>query len=197
MSTEEDREALDGAVSRLSRYVNAGSIIHTASSYRTSDGTVHVIEFDDLRTVLDAARRPVQGEYEAGYAEGFHDGLSTPRGTAEDDRTPAPAPDVQELIAEAREWPRDGINEGRLINTLADALEAAEKELAMRRSESADFERERDEAVAAHDAEVRAAAWDEGFSRGFYAGQSYPDGADASEPDIDNPYRKEQENNNA
>ena len=40
-------------------------------------------------------------------------------------RAPAPAPDVQELIADAREWPRDGINEGRLINALADALEAA------------------------------------------------------------------------
>ena len=39
-------------------------------------------------------------------------------------RTPTPAPDVQALIADAREWPRDGINEGRLINTLADALEA-------------------------------------------------------------------------
>ena len=39
--------------------------------------------------------------------------------------TTSPAPDVQELIAEAREWPRDGINEGPLINALADALEAA------------------------------------------------------------------------
>ena len=45
-----------------------------------------------------------------------------------------------------------------------------------------------------HDRVVAERAWDEGFSRGFYAGQSYPDGADASEPDIDNPYRKEQEN---
>ena len=48
--------------------------------------------------------------------------------------------------------------------------------------------------VAEHDRQVAERAWDEGFSRGFYAGQSYPDGADASEPDIDNPYRKEQEN---
>ena len=51
--------------------------------------------------------------------------------------------------------------------------------------------------LAEHDRQVAESAWDEGFSRGFYAGQSYPDGADASEPDIDNPYRKEQENNNA
>ena len=50
---------------------------------------------------------------------------------------------------------------------------------------------------AEHDRQVAERAWDEGFSRGFYAGQAYPDGADASEPDIDNPYRKEQENNNA
>ena len=40
---------------------------------------------------------------------------------------------------------------------------------------------------------VAEAAWDEGFTRGFYAGQAYPDGTDASEPDIDNPYRNEQE----
>ncbi len=32
--------------------------------------------------------------------------------------------DVAELIAEARTWPRDGVNEGALINALADALEA-------------------------------------------------------------------------
>lgn len=48
-----------------------------------------------------------------------------------------------------------------------------------------------------HDRLVAERAWDEGFTRGFYAGQAYPDGTDASEPDIDNPYRKEQENNNA
>lgn len=51
--------------------------------------------------------------------------------------------------------------------------------------------------LAEHDRQVAERAWDEGFSRGFYAGQAYPDGTDASEPDIDNPYRKEQENNNA
>ena len=45
-----------------------------------------------------------------------------------------------------------------------------------------------------HDRQVAERAWDEGFTRGFYAGQAYPDGTDASEPDIDNPYRKEQEN---
>lgn len=51
--------------------------------------------------------------------------------------------------------------------------------------------------LSERDRVVAERAWDEGFTRGFYAGQSYPDGADASEPDIDNPYRKEQENNNA
>lgn len=51
--------------------------------------------------------------------------------------------------------------------------------------------------LAEHDRVIAERAWDEGFTRGFYAGQSYPDGADASEPDIDNPYCKEQENNNA
>ncbi len=30
---------------------------------------------------------------------------------------------AEELIEEAREWPRDGINEGRLINSLADVIE--------------------------------------------------------------------------
>lgn len=38
------------------------------------------------------------------------------------------AEEVRELIAEAREWPRDGVNEGWLINALADALEAATRE---------------------------------------------------------------------
>ena len=33
--------------------------------------------------------------------------------------------DVQALVDEARLWPRDGINEGPLINELAAALEAA------------------------------------------------------------------------
>lgn len=48
------------------------------------------------------------------------------------------------------------------------------------------------DALREHDRVIAERAWDEGFSRGFYAGQSYPDGADASEPDIDNPYLKEQ-----
>lgn len=38
------------------------------------------------------------------------------------EQTP-PADDVRELLAEARQWPRDGVNEGALINALADALE--------------------------------------------------------------------------
>lgn len=40
---------------------------------------------------------------------------------------------IEELIAEAREWPRDGVNEGRLINGLADALEqvTAERDAAL------------------------------------------------------------------
>lgn len=33
---------------------------------------------------------------------------------------------IKDLIADAREWPRDGVNEGRLINGLADALEKSE-----------------------------------------------------------------------
>jgi hypothetical protein len=33
-------------------------------------------------------------DYEAGYTEGFHDGLSTPRGSAEDDRAEHPEPPV-------------------------------------------------------------------------------------------------------
>jgi hypothetical protein len=33
--------------------------------------------------------------------------------------------ETRALIDEAREWPRDGINEGRLINALADALEGS------------------------------------------------------------------------
>src|SRR5690606_21236574 len=37
----------------------------------------------------------------------------------------SPSEDVQALIDEARTWPRDGINEGPLINALADALEAS------------------------------------------------------------------------
>lgn len=36
----------------------------------------------------------------------------------------------EELIAEARSWPREGINEGPLINALADRLERAEKVIA-------------------------------------------------------------------
>ena len=94
--------------------------------------------------------------------------------------------DYTDLIADARVWPRDGVSKGPLINALADAIEALVKG-------SAKLPENSDE----HDRQVAERAWDEGFSRGFYAGQSYPDGADASEPDIDNPYRKEQENNNA
>ena len=36
--------------------------------------------------------------------------------------------DREDLIAEARYWPRDGVNEGRLVNALADAVEALVKE---------------------------------------------------------------------
>ena len=36
--------------------------------------------------------------------------------------------DHEALIAEAREWPRDGVNEGPLVNALADAIEALVKE---------------------------------------------------------------------
>ena len=60
-----------------------------------------------------------------------------------------------------------------------------------------EWESEFDRWLFEHDRLVAERAWDEGFTRGFYAGQAYPDGTDASEPDIDNPYRKEQENNNA
>lgn len=93
--------------------------------------------------------------YVAGYAAGFH-------------RTPAPTSDVQTMIHEARilgerewqaHWP--GCAQ-RALSRLADALEAlvkerdqairdlddAEKHARMRASESADFERERDELAA-------------------------------------------------
>ena len=65
---------------------------------------------DDLEGYADLSWWYPQAE--AILSAGFH-------------RAPAPAPDVQALIDEAREWPRDGINEGPLINALADALEAA------------------------------------------------------------------------
>lgn len=44
--------------------------------------------------------------------------------------------DLDDLIAEARTWPRDGVNESRLINALADALADQSKELRMRRDEN-------------------------------------------------------------
>ena len=65
-----------------------------------------------FRDDLDADLSWWYPQAEAILSAGFH-------------RAPAPAPDVQALIDEAREWPRDGINEGPLINALADALEAA------------------------------------------------------------------------
>ena len=69
--------------------------------------------------------------------------------------------DREALIAEAHreagKWGPGPIATGLLLHRLADALEAAEKELAMRRSESADFERERDEAVAALEAAAASA----------------------------------------
>lgn len=40
----------------------------------------------------------------------------------------------------------------------------------------------------AHERQARAEAWDEGFTRGFYAAQALPRGADASESTVDNPY---------
>ncbi len=40
---------------------------------------------------------------------------------------------VDALIADAREWPRDGVNEGPLINALADALEQSQAELRQER----------------------------------------------------------------
>ncbi|MDN3309313.1 hypothetical protein QWJ90_00020 [Microbacterium oryzae] len=49
------RAQLDASIARLRAYVDAGSTVHTASSYRTPDGHVHLIEFDDLQAVLDAA----------------------------------------------------------------------------------------------------------------------------------------------
>ena len=42
-----------------------------------------------------------------------------------------------------------------------------------------------------HDAQVAARAWDEGFTRGFYAAQVMPLDADASESTIPNPYEQE------
>ena len=45
--------------------------------------------------------------------------------------------------------------------------------------------------LAEHDAQVAARAWDEGFTRGFYAAQVMPRDADASESTIPNPYEQE------
>ena len=101
-------------------------------------------------------RFQADGLADAILAAGFH-------------RTPAPAPDVQALIHEARilgerEWQAHWPGRAqRALSRLAGALEAAEKELAMRRSESADFERERDEAdqraQASENAIADALAW--------------------------------------
>lgn len=74
--------------------------------------------------------------------------------------------DREALIAEAHreagKWGPGPTAMGLLLHRLADALEAAEKELAMRRSESADFERERDEAVAALEASQNGSCWEQG-----------------------------------
>lgn len=66
---------LRAAIDRLRGYVDNGGLIHTASAYRTSDGRVHLIEFDDLRAVLDAAAQRddlaavVQAAYNAWHME--------------------------------------------------------------------------------------------------------------------------------
>lgn len=60
---------LDSAIERLRGYVDNGGLIHTASAYRTSDGRVHLIEFDDLRAVLDAA---AESTHHPAPAEGLY-----------------------------------------------------------------------------------------------------------------------------
>lgn len=67
----------------------------------------------DLRTVIAGFRRSEvpepQGEasddYEAGYAEGFHHGLSTPRGSARDDRVDGEPSDAHAAEEADRRWP--------------------------------------------------------------------------------------------
>lgn len=39
--------------------------------------------------------------------------------------------------------------------------------------------------------QIKAEAWDEGFTSGFYSGQALPAGSDASESVARNPYDKE------
>jgi len=51
------------------------------------------------------------------------------------------------------------------------------------------FEDQFDRWLEAHDREIAAEAWDEGFTRGFYSGQSMRSDADASESPVENPYR--------
>ena len=80
MSTEEDREALAAELRKV--------YMRTPGN-RGMDAPRWVAVAD---AAIAALHHPEQDDYEAGYAEGFHDGLSTPRGTAEYDRTPAPAP---------------------------------------------------------------------------------------------------------
>ena len=56
-------ELIAEAADRLRKYYEAGEMIHMASSYRTGDGVTHIIDFEDLRTVVEAATRvPVQEE---------------------------------------------------------------------------------------------------------------------------------------
>lgn len=50
------------------------------------------------------------------------------------------------------------------------------------------FHAEFDRWLEAHDREVAARAWDEGFTRGFYSGQAMRSDADASESPVENPY---------
>ena len=57
--------------------------------------------------------------------------------------------ETAELIAEARQWPRDGVNEGPLINALADAIEARDAEVEELRARLA-LVREWAESVALH-----------------------------------------------
>ncbi|WP_308491043.1 hypothetical protein [Microbacterium terrisoli] len=49
-------------------------------------------------------------DYEAGYTEGFHDGLSTPRGSAEDDRTPTEHPEPPKCTCSPASIVSDGPN---------------------------------------------------------------------------------------
>lgn len=137
--------------------------------------------YDDYEPVYNEGGEAVSSTLaDAILAAGFH-------------RTPAP--DVQALIDfvhDAGLTSAYGRLDAREVSELNAILQSVEVSHSVSTPQDTEWEYG-DRWLAEHDRQVAERAWDEGFTRGFYAGQSYPDGTDASEPDIDNPYRKEQE----